>query len=371
MRFDDGMAMSATAVAFPDVSASYRRFLADLPKAELHLHIEGTLSPELKWSLAQRNKVRLPYASVDELRAAQSFDAPDAPTYLAKFIQHYNEGMAVLRSGQDFYDITLSYLRSCRDEKVRYAEIMFDPQPHLLAGIAFGEFFEGMDEARKVAARDFDVESNFILSINRDRPLDTAHQAMDAARPYKDRIVGFGLDSVEHGNPPAKFANLYDSARSQGYRLTAHCDVDQVDAVGHIRDCLDLLKVERIDHGINAIEDDALTARLRENAICLTACPTWRPMDRSPRRVDRIRRMYDLGLKVTLNTDDPGLFTSGTLATLLPPVAGCGMFTPAEMGRMMRNAFEAAWLPSHSRDRYVREVEDYLEREAPAVSEIS
>jgi adenosine deaminase len=357
-----GMTASA---AFPNVSAAYRKFLAGLPKAELHLHIEGTLTPELKWQLAARNKVTLPYNSIEEMRAAQAFEARDAPSYLRKFIQHYNEGMAVLRTARDFHDITLSHLKSCRDENVRYVEIMFDPQPHLLAGIAFVEFFEGLDEARRVAARDLGVESNFILSINRDRSLDTAHRAMDEARPFKDRIAGFGLDSVEEGNPPEKFVDLYDRARSEGYRLTAHCDVDQKDAVGHIRDCLDLLNVERIDHGINCIEDAALVDRLREQSICLTGCPTWRPIDPAPRRVDRIRKMYDLGLKVTLNTDDPGLFLSGTLGTLLPPVAAAGNFSPADMSRLMIHAFESAFLPAQQRARYVREVEDYAARYAP------
>ncbi len=348
------------ALSFPDVTASYRQFLAGLPKAELHLHIEGTLTPEQKWQLAERNTVRLPYGSVQELRAAQAFEAPDAPTYLKTFIRHYNEGMAVLRKGRDFHDVTLAHLKQCRDENVRYVEIMFDPQPHLLAGIAFGEFFEGMDEARRIAARDFGVGSNFILSINRDRPLETAHLAMDSALPYKNRIVGFGLDSVEEGNPPEKFVGLYDRARAEGYRLTAHCDVDQTDAVAHIRDCLDLLKVERIDHGINCIEDEALVDRLRERSICLTGCPTWRPIDPAPRRVDRIRKMYDLGLKVTLNTDDPGLFSSGTLGNLLPPVAAAGNFTPADMAQMMIHAFEATFLPDDQRARYVEEVRDYM-----------
>lgn len=349
-----------TAGAFPDVSAAYRKFLAGLPKAELHLHIEGTLTPELRWQLAERNKVALPYKSIEEMRSAQAFEAPDAPSYLKKFIQHYNEGMTVLRTGRDFHDITLSHLKQCRNENVRYVEIMFDPQPHLLAGITFAEFFEGMDEARRVAARDLGVESNFILSINRDRPLDNAHRAMDEAVPFKDRIVAFGLDSVEEGNPPEKFIGLYDRARSEGYRLTAHCDVDQKDAVGHIRDCLDLLKVERIDHGINCIEDQSLVDRLLERSICLTGCPTWRPIDREPRRVDRIRTMYDLGLKVTLNTDDPGLFVSGTLGTLLPPVAATGNFAPGDMARFMMNAFESAFLSEAQRAQYVREVEDYV-----------
>lgn len=353
---------SETEQIFPSVSPAFRDFLAVLPKAELHLHIEGTLTPEMKWQLAQRNRVSLPYASIDEMRAAQAFEAPDAPSYLKKFIQHYNEGMLVLRTERDFYDITLAHLTRCRDENVRYVEIMFDPQPHLARGVPFEAFFTGLDEARHVGARDYGVESNFILSINRDLPLDTAHQALDAAAPFRDRIVGFGLDSVEEGNPPTKFIDLYDRARSEGYRLTAHCDVDQADAVGHIRDCLDLLKVERIDHGINCIEDPALVEILRERKICLTACPTWRPIDAVPRRVDRMRTMYDLGLKVTVNTDDPGLFTSGTLGTLLPPVAATGNFTPADMAALMINAFEAAWLPAEQRTRYVEEVKATMAR---------
>lgn len=353
---DSGMTMSS----FPNVSSTFHDFLAALPKAELHLHIEGTLTPEMKWRLAKRNGVSMPYAAIDEMRAAQNFEAPDASSYLKKFIQHYNEGMLVLCTERDFHDITLSHLARCRDENVRYVEIMFDPQPHIARGVPFEAFFAGMNEARRVGARDYGVESNFILSINRDLPLDTAHLALDLAAPFRDRIVGFGLDSVEEGNPPAKFTGLYDRARSEGYRLTAHCDVDQRNAVGHIHDCLNLLKVERIDHGINAIEDAALVDILRERRICLTACPTWRPIDAEPRRVDRIRTMYDLGLKVTLNTDDPGLFSSGTLGTLLPPVAATGHFTLADMATFMINAFESAWLPADQRARYVEEVRAFV-----------
>lgn len=352
--------MTMPSPSFPDVSPAYRDFLAALPKAELHLHIEGTLTPVMKWQLAERNGVSLPYASIDEMRAAQSFEAPDAPSYLKAFIQHYNEGMLVLCTERDFYDITLSHLARCRDENVRYVEIMFDPQPHLARGVPFEAFFAGMDEARRIGARDYHVESNVILCINRDLPLDTAHRALDAAAPFRDRITGFGLDSVEEGNPPAKFVDLYDRARSEGYRLTAHCDVDQRNAVKDIHDCLTLLKVERIDHGINCIEDPALVDILRERKICLTACPTWRPIDAAPRRVDRIRTMYDLGLKVTLNTDDPGLFTSGTLGTLLPPVAATGNFTPADMAAFMISAFESAWLPAEQRARYVEEVRAFI-----------
>src|SRR5262249_43696123 len=162
--------------------------------------------------LARRNRVPLPYASVEELHRARSFDAPDAPSYLRKFIHHYNEGMSVLCCAQDFYDITIAFLGKCRDDNVRYVEIMFDPQPHILRGIPFGEFFGGMEAARQAATRDYGVESNWILSINRDRELNTAFEMLDLAEPFRDRISGFGLDSIEEGNPPEKFVKLYDRA---------------------------------------------------------------------------------------------------------------------------------------------------------------
>jgi adenosine deaminase len=350
------------AADFPNVPEAFRAFIAGLPKAELHVHIEGTLTPAQRWSMAQRNGIPLPYASAAEMAAAQTFEAPDAPSYLRKFLVMYNEGMTVLRTEQDFFDIMLEHLRRCRDDNVRYAEIMFDPQPHMERGLPFAAFFAALDAGRRAGEDKFGIASNFILSINRDRDLDTAHAALDAAGAFRDRIAGFGIDSVEEGNPPAKFRELYERARAEGYRLTAHCDVDQVDAVAHIRDCLEILRVERIDHGINAIEDARLVEQLKERAICMTPCPTWRPIDKAPRRIDRIRVMYDLGLKVTLNTDDPGLFASGTLGTLLPPVAAAGGFSARDLAQMMINAFEGAWLPTEQQRRHVAQVQDYLAR---------
>jgi adenosine deaminase len=344
---------------FPDVPAPYRAFLAGMPKAELHVHIEGTLTPRQQWEIAARNGMRLPYGNIAEIEAAQTYEAPDAPTYLRKFLATYYARMDVLRTDRDFRDIMVEYLRCCHEDNVRYAEIMFDPQPHIERGVPFAVLFEGLDAGRREGRARYGVNSNFILSINRDRSLESAVSAMDDARPYRDRILGFGIDSVEEDNPPAKFKDLYDRARIEGYRLTAHCDVDQADAVSHIWDCLELLRVERIDHGINAIEDARLVDVLRERAVCMTPCPTWRPIDREPRRVDRIRTMYDLGLKVTLNTDDPGLFTSGTMGTMLPPVAAAGEFKPQEMVQFMRNAFEGAWLSMAERARYIAELDNF------------
>lgn len=347
-------------MAFTEVDQRTREFVAGLPKAELHVHIEGTLTPERRWDLAQRNGIRLPYADVAAVKAAMMFDAPDAPTYLQKFLAAYYDGIEVLRTAADFRDITLDYLECCRAENVLYAELSFDPQAHTSRGVAFGAVMEGLEEGRRIGRERCGVETSLILCINRDRPLDTAMAALVEARSYRDRIVGFGLDSDELNNPPVKFRELYDCARAEGYRLTAHCDVDQPATRENIRQCLDILKVERIDHGINAIEVPALVDALRDRRITLTTCPTWRPIDTAPRRVDRIRVMHDLGLKVTLNSDDPGLFASATLGRMLPAVMVAGRFTPAEMGQFMINAFEGAWMAPALRDAFVRKTRDYI-----------
>ena len=347
-------------MAFTEVDQRTREFVAGLPKAELHVHIEGTLTPERRWEIAKRNGIKLPYADVAGLKAAMMFDAPDAPSYLQKFLAAYYEGIEVLRTPEDFRDITVDYLECCRDEKVLYAELSFDPQAHTSRGVAFGAVMEGLEEGRRIGRERCGVETNLILCINRDRPLDTAMAALVEACPFRDRIVGFGLDSDELNNPPVKFRELYDLARGEGYRLTAHCDVDQPATRENIRQCLDILKVERIDHGINAIEDPALVDAIRDRGVTLTTCPTWRPIDAAPRRVDRIRVMHELGLKVTLNSDDPGLFASATLGRMLPAVMVAGGFTRAEIGQFMINAFEGAWIGAGQRDAYVRQTRDYL-----------
>jgi len=335
-------------------------FIAGLPKAELHLHIEGTLTAAQKWTIARRNKIKLPYESEAAIEAAQSYDAPDAASYLRKFLAFYYEGLDVLRTERDFRDITYEYLRGCRADNVRYLEISFDPQAHTSRGIPFATVIEGIESGRREGAADFGVDSRLIMCINRDRSVEGAHAMLDDARPYRALITGLGLDSVEEDNPPIKFAAVYDRARADGYRLTAHCDVDQADIVDHIWQCLDILKVERIDHGINVIEDELLVATTKERGLCFTTCPTWRSIDRAPRRVDRIRVMHDLGLKVTINTDDPGLFSSRTLGTMLPPVAAAGHFSKEELATLMINAFESSWLPKEQRDGYVGEVRAYL-----------
>ena len=266
-------------------------FIAGLPKAELHLHIEGTLSVEMKRRFAERNGLVLgdasfaPLLQVDGEPGSQALAIQQYKMFLAL----YFEGLKVMHTEQDFYELALDYFRQCKTNNIVHAEISFDPQAHTDRGVAFGAVIDGLVTAQKEARETLGVDSLLIMCINRDLTLDSAVAMMGAARPYRDKIAGLGLDNVEEGHPPNKFRTVYDTARDQGLRLTAHCDVDMIDAREHIRQCIHDIKVERIDHGINVLDDPSLIDAALERGIHFTACPTWRKGDPKPRRVDRIR----------------------------------------------------------------------------------
>lgn len=335
-------------------------FIAAIPKAELHLHIEGTLGPALRVELARRNGLTAP--DVDPDADILGYDYAS----LEEFLAIYYAGMDVLRTERDFYDLTAAHLRRCRDERIVYAELSFDPQPHLARGVAAGAFMGGMLAAADEARADWGVSSTLILCVNRDRPLDEAWPLFDILRPWRDRIAGFGLDSAERGNPPRKFAALYERARAEGYRLTAHCDVDQENSIEHIRQCLDLLRLERIDHGVNSVEDPRVVETLVERGVCLTVCPTWRPGDPGPRRLRRLRRLFDAGVRVTVNTDDPALFASGYLTNLLGAVQAQGGYSRAEIASLMRNAFLGAFAPPAEKAALIARLDRFMAEAADA-----
>ena len=322
-------------------------FIAGMPKAELHLHIEGTIGPAQKLELARRNNIALPYANEAEIAAASDY------ANLEDFLRVYYEGIQVLVTERDFYEVTRSFLDRCRQENIIYVEVSFDPQPHLTRGIPFEVFMNGILAARDEARESSGVASNLIMCVNRDRPLDEAMPLFDQIRPWRDQVTGFGLDSAEHGNPPEKFTELFARARDEGYRLTAHCDVDQENSVQHIWQCLDVLGTERIDHGVNALEDSALVAELKARDICLTVCPTWRPCDPAPRRTDRLQQMFELGLRVTINTDDPGLFASGYLTNTLTGVQRASGYSKSDMAAFMRNAFLGSWAAEDEKKNFL------------------
>ncbi len=238
---------------------------AALPKAELHLHIEGTLEPELMFELARRNGIPLPYPDVDAVKRAYVFSD------LQSFLDIYYQSCAVLVNEVDFHDLTMAYLRRAHEQGVRHAEIFFDPQTHTARGISMGAVIEGIQQALGEAERELDITSHLILCFLRHLPEADAMTALHDALPYREFITGVGLDSAEVGNPPAKFARVYDRARAEGLRAVAHAGEEGPPE--YIWQALDVLRVERIDHGVRCIEDSALVERLVDERVPLTVCP--------------------------------------------------------------------------------------------------
>jgi adenosine deaminase len=328
-------------------------FIHGLPKCELHVHIEGTLEPELKFALAARNGLALPFADAAAMRAAYAFH--DLPSFLGL----YYSGMDVLLKEPDFYDLATAYLTKAHAQNVLYAEIFFDPQAHTGRGVSFDTVIRGLRRAQIDAQDRLGVRSALIMCFLRDYSAEYAMATLLESLPYREWIVGVGLDSDEKNNPPAKFARVFARAREEGYLLTMHCDVNQEDSVAHIWDCVNLIGVSRIDHGVNALEDPALCDVLAERKLALTVCPISNAFVTDGPQTDVVGKMMDLGLRVTINSDDPAYF-GGYIAenfALVQHDLGLG---PEGLATLSRNAFEAAWLPRAAKDRYLAMVDAYL-----------
>lgn len=328
-------------------------FIAGLPKCELHLHIEGTLEPELKFDLARRNGLSLPYATVAEMRAAYSFDS------LTSFLKIYYEGMEVLRTEPDFYDLAMAYLRKAAAQNVRYAEIFFDPQAHTSRGVPFDIVIRGLRRALIDAHAQLGVRAQLIMCFLRDFQAEYAMATLLESLPYKEWIAGVGLDSDERGNPPAKFAAVYERARQEGYLLTMHCDVDQDDSVEHIRQAVMDIGVDRIDHGVNILEDRDLVRQVLDRGIGLTCCPISNGYVTESMKAEGIRELMDLGVRVTVNSDDPAYFAAYVQENL-EALHEALHLTREELAQLERNAFEITWLPRHLKDGYLAEIDAYL-----------
>jgi adenosine deaminase len=326
-------------------------FIAAMPKAELHLHIEGTLEPELKFELAARNGLALPYGSAEEMRAAYDFNS------LASFLTIYYEGMGVLVTEQDFYDLAMAYFRKAHSQNVVYAEIFFDPQGHTTRGIPFATIIEGFRRAQQDAEA-FGMRTQLIMCFLRDMTAESAMETLEQSLPYGDWIVGVGLDSDERGNPPVKFKEVFARARKEGYRLTMHCDVDQENSVGHIWQCLDEIKVERVDHGVNALEDPALIKEINKRGLGLTVCPISNGFVTDGLKAQEIKSLLDGGVRATINSDDPAYF-NGYMNENFVAVQGAVHLTRDEIVQLSRNAFTVTWLPQEDRDRYLDALSAY------------
>jgi adenine deaminase len=314
-------------------------FIAGLPKAELHIHIEGSLEPEMMLALAGRNSVALPYRDVEAVRAAYRFGN------LQDFLDLYYQGMSVLRQEQDFYDLAMAYLRRAAAENVRHTEIFFDPQGHTERGIAFKTVIDGLWRALKDGERELGLTASLILCFLRHLDEADAERTLDQALPYKDGIIGIGLDSSEVGHPPSKFKNVFRRARQEGLHLVAHAGEEG--PPHYVWEALDLLGVDRIDHGNRALEDDALVARLARDRMALTVCPlsNLRLCVVDDLRRHPLRRMLDSGLVVTLNSDDPAYF-GGYMNENFRAVQSALALSEAELRTIARNGFAASFMPA-------------------------
>jgi adenine deaminase len=327
-------------------------FIEGLPKAELHLHIEGTLEPELKFALAERNGLELPYASVEEARAAYDFND------LTSFLVGYYEGMSVLLTEADFFDLAMAYFRKARSQNVVYAEIFFDPQGHTSRGVAFDTIVDGFQRARREAEASLGIRSELIMCFLRDMSAGSALETLEQSLPHKDGIIGVGLDSDERGNPPTKFKEVFARARDEGYHLTMHCDVDQENSVGHIWQCLNEIGVERIDHGVNALEDDALIEEIKSRGLGLTVCPISNGYVTDGLKSDEVKQMLDRGVRVTINSDDPAYFLAYVNENLVALQEAANL-TRDEMVQLAKNGFSISWLPDDEKARYLSAVDAY------------
>ena len=310
--------------------------LRTMPKAELHLHIEGTLEPELIFRLAQRNHVALPYPSVDSLRAAYAF------TDLQTFLDIYYAGASVLLAEQDFFDMAWAYFKRAKADHVVHAELFFDPQTHTARGVAFDAVLNGLRRAMRKAEAELDISSGLILCFLRHLSEEDAFRTLEQARPYLDQIVGVGLDSSEVGHPPEKFARVFSEARRLGLRAVAHAGEEGPPA--YIRSALDVLKVERIDHGVQAVRDPELMRRLALQRIPLTVCPlsNIRLCVFGDLSQHTLKQLLDAGIVATINSDDPAYFGGYLNQNYVETVEALSL-TRAQIETLARNSIVASF----------------------------
>jgi len=334
------------------VANEIRTFIAGMPKAELHVHIEGTLEPELAFRLARRNAVALPYPSVEALRAAYQF------TDLQSFLDIYYAGASVLMNEPDFYEMTLAYLERAKTDNVVHTEIFFDPQTHTARGVPMATVIAGISRALDAGERQLGISSRLIMCFLRHLSETEAFATVDAALPFRDRIVGVGLDSSERGHPPRKFERVFARCRELGWRVVAHAGEEG--PASYIVEALDLLKAERIDHGVRCMEDPALVERLAREQVPLTVCPLSNVKLRVFRdlRQHNLKQLLAAGLRVTLNSDDPAYF-GGYVNDNFAVAQQALDLSRDELSGLARNSFLAAFVAEADKKRFCTDLETY------------
>jgi adenosine deaminase len=326
-----------------------------LPKVELHVHIEGTLEPEMMFELAQRNHLPLPYDSVEALRAAYHFDN------LQSFLDLYYAGAGVLMTEQDFYDLTWAYLERCKQDNVVHTEIFFDPQTHVARGVPFAMVYLGIRHALSDARHQLGISSRLIMSFLRHLSEEDGFAVLEMARPFLSGIDGVGLDSSEVGYPPSRFQRLFETCKSLGLPRVAHAGEEGPPE--YVWEALDLLDVRRIDHGVRALEDARLVAHLAQNAVPLTVCPysnvklkVYDHLSEHP-----LRKMLDAGLCATVNSDDPAYFGGYVQENYL----GCArelQLSAEDILTLVKNGFKASWLDDDEKAHWLQECDAIARR---------
>ena len=324
-------------------------FIARLPKAELHLHLEGSFEPELMFAIARRNQIAIPYASAEDVRAAYRF------SNLQDFLDIYYAGASVLRHEQDFYDLTHAYLKRVAADNVRHVEVFFDPQTHTERGVPFKTVADGIWRALQDGEKDHGITSKLILSFLRHLSEDAAFETLRQAAPYLDRFAAVGLDSSELGHPPSKFARVFAAARSHGLKLVAHAGEEG--PPDYVWEALDVLKVDRIDHGNRSLEDAALIERLVKDGMTLTVCPlsNHRLCVVGDLTQHPLKRMLQLGLKATINSDDPAFF-GGYVGDNFRAVAAALPLTRENLATLAVNSFAGSFLTDAEKAHHIAAV---------------
>ena len=333
------------------ISPATEQALRKLPKAELHLHIEGTLEPELALKLAERNNISLPFADLDDLKAHYEFEN------LQSFLDLYYQLMSVLRTKQDFTDLMLAYLARANADGVRRAEIFFDPQVHMNNGLDFDVVLDGLLEGLRIGHERFGIDGGLIMCIIRDMPVDSAEALLDTAASRAGDLLGIGLDSAEVGYPPELFTHIYERATRLGLHLVAHAGEEG--PADYVRQALDLLHVERIDHGVRTATDGDLVARIARDGIALTVCPLSNHRLQVVRDVADlpVRQLFDAGVKVTLNSDDPAYF-GGYIGDNYIAMARIGMSLD-ELATIAEYSLESSFATPEQKTTYANALADW------------
>ncbi len=334
-------------------TTSIKKFIEGIPKAELHLHIEGTFEPELMFEIAKRNNKKIKYSSVEELKKAYSFNN------LQEFLDIYYAGANVLIEEQDFYDLTWAYLTKVHEQNVVHVELFFDPQTHTDRGVSFDTVIKGIHRALEDGKEQLGISFKLIMSFLRHLDEASAFKTLEQALPYKKWISAVGLDSSELGNPPSKFERVFAKSREEGFITVAHAGEEGPSE--YIWDALDLLKVTRIDHGNRCLDDDTLVERLVALQMPLTVCPLSNLELKvvTDLKDHPIAKMLDLGLLVTVNSDDPAYF-GGYMNENYQGIAEALNLSKQQITELTKNSFKASWLSDHEKDHMIAKIDTYF-----------